>query len=180
MRGGFTFKGIHSSTYGVRETPTSRVLSPLKRRNIIHIPGRSKAFIEEDGSYEPRVESILCSYALQDGVNIYEQVRSIAGWLDGVGQLTFDYEPTLHYRAYLSSAPPNVTMLQFAQFQLEFTMIHPFAYETATQETHGLDELTSIVIETTGTVKTPVRLIITNNSDLTVTELKIYHKYIEE
>ncbi len=50
--GGFTFKGIHSSVYGVRETPGTRVLSPVKRRSLIEIPGRSSAVIQEDGGYQ--------------------------------------------------------------------------------------------------------------------------------
>ena len=182
MLGGFTFKGIHSSVYGVRQTPSSRVLSPLKRRSILQIPGRSRGFIQEDGGYEPRVETILCTYARQNGVDLYEQVRQIAGWLDGVGQLTYDHEPTLHYNAYLSSSAPTVKMLEFAQFELEFTMAHPFAYETAIQQTEligGSTPSNVITVETDGTIKTPVRFIITNNTDREITELKIYHRYIE-
>lgn len=183
MLGGFTFKGIHSSVYGVRETPSSRVLSPLKRRTIIPIAGKSRAIIQQDGGYEPRVESILCSYVLESGVNIYEQVRLIAGWLDGIGELTFDYEPTLHYNAYLSSPPPTVTMLQYAQFQLEFTINHPFGYETAIEENYIIDAfepLNQIGLLVNGTVKTPARITIKNNSETeTITGIKIVHRYIE-
>jgi phage-related protein len=180
MLGGFRFKGIHSSAYGVRETPSNKVLSPLKRRSLITIPGRSNAFIEEDGGYEPRVESILCSYALPLGANIHYEVRKIAGWLDGVGELTFDYEPDLHYNAYLSSAPPNVTMLEFAQFELEFTMVHPFAYETATQLNNLLGVSNrEILITTDGTVETPVRLVIKNLTGRAIRSLTVYHEYLE-
>ena len=125
--GGFTFKGIHSSTFGVRETPGDRVLSPLKRRSLIEIPGRSSAVIQEDGGYQSRVESISCSYAAQEGISLQRQVRLIAGWLDGVGELTYDYEPEMHYNAFLSSAPPTVKALEYATFDLEFTINHPFA-----------------------------------------------------
>ena len=183
MIGGFTFKGIHSSTYGVRETPSNKVLSPLKRRTLIEIPGKSSAFIQEDGGYQPRVESMICSYGRQYGVDIREQVRRIAGWLDGVGELTFDYEPTLHYNAYISTPPSVVTMLEFSQFQVEFTMTHPFAYETAIEEVHiidAFDPLNQIPITVRGTVKTPVRIIIKNNSETeTITGIKIVHRYIE-
>lgn len=180
MRGGFTFKGIHSSVYGVRETPDSRILSPLKRRSLIQIPGRSVQIIQEDGGYEPRVESIICSYALRPGENIYQQARLIAAWLDGVGELTFDYEPTLHYNAYLSSPPPTVKMLEFLTFSLEFTMVHPFAYETAQQQndTLGTGQYT-VELEVEGTVETPVIIKITNLTNKALTDLKIYHKIIE-
>lgn len=180
MLGGFTFKGTHSSVYGVRETPSSRVLSPLKRRSLIEIPGRSNSFIQEDGGYESRKESILCSYAKQEGVDLQLQVRLIAGWLDGVGELTFDYEPTMHYNAYLSSPPPTVKMLEFAQFTLDFTITHPFAYETAVQQKQFIGTNKTVQLITDGTTKTPFRLIIKNVTDQKITSIKIIHKILED
>ena len=181
MLGGFTFKGVHSSVYGVRETPSSQVLSPLKRRSLIEIPGRSNSFIQEDGGYESRKESILCSYAKQEGVDLQRQVRLIAGWLDGVGELTFDYEPTMHYNAYLSSPPPTVKMLEFAQFTLDFTITHPFAYETAVQQKQFIGRFTKTVqVITDGTTKTPFRLIMKNVTNKKITSIKITHRFIED
>lgn len=183
MLGGFTFKGIHSSVYGVRETPSNMVLSPLKRRTIIPIPGKSRAIIQQDGGYEPRTQSMVCSYATQYGVDIHEQVRLIAGWLDGIGELTFDYEPTLHYNAFINTPPSVVKMLQFAQFEVAFTFNHPFAYETALEENYiidAFDPLNQIELSVGGTVKTPVRITIKNNSETeTITGIKVVHRYIE-
>ncbi len=127
--GGFLFKGVHSLIYGVRQTPGDRILMPTYERNLINIPGNSTAFVQSSGSYEPRVETITCSYALREGENVYTQARQIAQWLDGVGELTYAYEPNKHYRAYLSSAPPVVKQLEYATFDLEFTCDPPFAYE---------------------------------------------------
>ena len=180
MLGGFTFKGTHSSVYGVRETPSSRVLSPRKRRSLIEIPGRSNSFIQEDGGYESRNESIMCSYARQEGVDLQLQVRLIAGWLDGVGELTFDYEPTMHYNAYLSSPPPTVKMLEFAQFTLDFTITHPFAYETAVQQQQFIGTNKTVQLITDGTTKTPFRLIIKNVTNQKITSIKIIHKILED
>lgn len=180
MLGGFTFKGIHSSVYGVRETPSSSVLSPRKRRSLIEIPGRSASFIQEDGGYEARQESILCSYAAQEGVDLQMQVRRIAGWLNGIGELTFDYEPTMHYNAYLSSPPPTVKMLEFAQFTLDFTITHPFAYETAVQQIHYISNNETVEVVTNGTVETPVRIIIKNLTNKKITSIKLVHRFIEE
>ena len=180
MLGGFKFKGVHSSVYGVRETPSSQVLSPLKRRSLIEIPGRSNSFIQEDGGYESRKESILCSYAKQEGVDLQRQVRLIAGWLDGVGELTFDYEPTMHYNAYLSSPPPTVKMLEFAQFTLDFTITHPFAYETAVQQEQFIGTSKVVQLVTGGTTKTPFRLIIKNVTNNKITSIKITHRFIED
>jgi len=173
MVGGFTFKGIHSSTFGVRETPGDRVLSPLKRRSLIEIPGRSTSVIQEDGSYQARVETISCSYIAQPGVSLQRQVRLIAGWLDGVGELTYDYEPEMHYNAYLSSPPPTVKALEYATFDLEFTCNHPFAYETAQQFVKTISSGNSFIITTEGTVKTPIRIIIKNLGNNTITKMML-------
>jgi phage-related protein len=178
MDGGFTFKGIHSSTYGVFETPGDRVLSPLKRRTLIDIPGRNTAFIQEDGGYESRVESIVCSYGAQQGVSLQRQVRLIAGWLSGIGELTYDYEPEMHYNAFLSNAPPTVKHLQYAQFTLEFTINHPFAYETAINENFTITDETPIIIEAKGTIETPIRIIIKNKGQTPINNLAITRRFI--
>lgn len=179
MLGGFTFKGVHSSVYGVRETPGDRVLSPLKRRSLIDIPGRSTSFIQEDGGYQSRVETIFCSYGAQPGVSLQRQVRLIAGWLDGVGELTYDYEPEMHYYGYISSPPPTVKMLEYATFDIEFTFNHPFAYETAQQEIFNINSGETFKILTDGTVKTPIRLVIKNTGTQTIKNLVLNAKYIE-
>lgn len=179
MLGGFTFKGIHSSVFGVRETPGDRVLSPLKRRSLIEIPGRSSAVIQEDGGYNSRIETISCSYGAQPGISLQRQVRLIAGWLDGVGELTYDYEPEMHYNAFLSSAPPTVKMLEYATFDLEFTINHPFAYETAQQEVFNIVSGDSIRVITDGTVKTPIRLTIKNTGDQPIHNLVLTSRFIQ-
>lgn len=172
--GGFTFRGQHSSEFGVRATPSTRVLSPQKRRTVLEIPGRSSAYIEEDGGYNSRVESIMCSYVAQEGVSLQRQVRLIAGWLDGIGELTFDYEPEMHYRAFLSSAPPTVKKLTHATFELEFTINHPFAYETAQEVTADLTASGDTFNATIGgTVKTPMYLIIRNDGTKPITHVTI-------
>lgn len=182
MIGGFTFKGIHSSTYGVYQTPESRVLLPQKRRTLIEIPGRSEAFVQEDGGYNSRVESISCSYIPKAGEKLQRQVRLIAGWLSGIGELTFDYEPEMHYNAFLSSAPPTEKQMamQYATFDLEFTINHPFAYETAKQLRFEINSGESILLETEGTIATPVRLIIRNAGDEPIHNLVIRSKFIED
>ena len=108
------------------------------------------------------------------------QVRRIAGWLNGVGELTFDYEPTMHYNAFLTSAPPTVKMLEFAQFTLNFTITHPFAYETAVQQKQSISNNEIVEVVTNGTVETPVRIIIKNLTNKKITSIKIVHRFIEE
>lgn len=182
MLGGFTFKGVHSSTFGVYQTPESRVLLPQKRRSLIEIPGRSEAYIQEDGGYNSRVESISCSYIpLDENENLQRRVREIAGWLSGVGELTFDYEPEMHYNAFLSSAPPTVKQMamRYATFELEWTINHPFAYETAKQLTFNVKSGQVITLNTDGTVSTPVRLVIKNRGSKPIKNIIVSAKFID-
>ena len=181
--GGFTFRGIHSSEFGVRQTPGDRVLSPLKRRSLLQIPGRPSAVVQEDGGYDSRVETIECSYVRQEGVSLQRQVRLIAGWLNGVGELSYDYEPEMLYNAYLSSSPPTVKTLQYATFTLEFTINHPFAYETAQQiARYNMTEGDSnkISVDVGGTIETPVRIIIKNNGPVPITGISILAKSLKD
>lgn len=177
--GGFSFKGVHSSEFGVRQTPGSRVLSPKKNRSLINIPGRSTAVIQEDGGYEPRVETITCTYVLRQGENLQRQVRLIAGWLDGVGELVYDYEPEMHYIAFLSNTPPTVKQLEFAQFELEFTCNSPFAFENPETVNVNLTSANNtFTLSAGGTVDTPVRLIIKNTGSEAIESLTIIKKNI--
>jgi len=152
------------------------VLIPQKKRTLIDIPGRHSSVIQETGTYNSRVESILCSYVdptllgkAAEKVSLQRQVRLIAGWLNGVGELTFDYEPEMHYNAFLSNAPPLVKHLQYAQFTLEFTCNHPFAYESPqVLRFTNVGDAKSIKITVGGTVETPVRLIIRNTGTSTI------------
>lgn len=182
LLGGFTFKGVHSSVYDVYENPESSVLLPQKRRTLIEIPGRSESFVQEDGGYDNRIETISCSYIAKPGQNLLRQVRLIAGWLSGIGELTFDYEPEMHYNAFLSSAPPTVKQLamQYATFELEFTINHPFAYETAQQQLMDVNSGEAFSVITDGTISTPIRLIIKNTGSETIRNLVVTAKYIND
>lgn len=171
--GGFSFKGIHSSTYGVRETPESRILSPQKRRTLLDIPGRSSAVVVEDGGYSARVEGIKCSYAAQQDVSLQRQVRLIAAWLDGIGELVFDYEPAMRYNAFVSSSPPTVKMLEYATFDVTFTINHPFAYEAAQEIEISVTNAQVIPITIGGTVKTPAYIILKNTGAQSITNIVV-------
>lgn len=89
--------------------------------------------------------------------------------------------PEMHYNAFLSSAPPTVKQMamQYAEFTLEFTCNHPFAYETATEVRFENKPGDPIMLETDGTVSTPVRLIIKNTGSKPIKNLVIRQNFIE-
>jgi hypothetical protein len=113
-------------------------------------------------------------------VNLQRQVRLIAGWLDGIGELTFDYEPEMHYNAFLSAAPPTAKNLLYAQFTLEFTITHPFAFETAISKSFAIKGERPVVIEAQGTIETPIRMIIKNTGTTPIRNLVITRTFITE
>ena len=71
-------------------------------------------------------------------------------------------------------------MLEFAQFTLDFTITHPFAYETAVQQIQYISNNETIEVVTNGTVETPVRIIIKNLTNKKITSIKLIHRFIEE
>ena len=88
----------------------------------------------------------------------------------------------MHYKAFLSSAPPTVKQMamQYAQFTLEFTMNHPFAYETAKELRFQIGSGDSILLNTEGTISTPVRLIIKNTGTAPIKNLVLLSKFIKD
>ena len=87
----------------------------------------------------------------------------------------------MHYNAFLSSAPPTVKQMamQYATFDLEFTINHPFAYETAEQLRFEIDSGDTITLETQGTISTPIRMVITNTGSAPIHNLIVVSKFID-
>ena len=178
--GGFTFNGYHSSVYGVRKTPESQVLMPQKRRTLLDIPGRSSAIIQEDGGYNTKTITVTCSYVKQEGVTLERGVRLIAGWLSVVGELVFDNEPEMRYTAFLNSAPPTTMMLEYATFDLEFTINHPFAYELMQDEVFTVANGGKFTIKAGGTIKTPPVITLKNLGTQPITNILIAVTHIKQ
>lgn len=59
---GFSFKGVHSSKFGIYTQDQSRTLLPPKREGKITIPGRSGYYDDVGAVYNERAESVLCSF----------------------------------------------------------------------------------------------------------------------
>ena len=95
---GFSFKGVHSSKFGIYTQDQSRTLLPPKREGKITIPGRSGYYDDVGAVYNERAESVLCSFVCPEGKTVPEVCREIAYWLSGSGRLIFDREPDKYPR----------------------------------------------------------------------------------
>ena len=110
---GFSFKGVHSSKFGIYTQDQSRTLLPPKREGKITIPGRSGYYDDVGAVYNERAESVLCSFVCPEGKTVPGVCREIAYWLSGSGRLIFDREPDKYYLARLSGGPPMSQHLKY-------------------------------------------------------------------
>ena len=176
---GFTFRGRHSSEFNIICDPSSRELIPERRRTLITIPGRSGSYVQDDNTYNDRSESFTCYYTKRDDSDISLQAREIAAWLAEDGVLCFDNEPDKFYDAYFSGSLPLTKHLKYGEFDLQFTYSPPFAYTAQQQHVQVItseDDAVNISVE--GTAPTPCRLIIRNNGDTTIENLRIAYKLL--
>ena len=172
---GFTFKGIHSSHYGIVYKPESRVLMPTARRNTVVVPGRSGVYSQTDGDYDERIESFVCGFVKRGATLSATTARQIAGWLSGTGKLVFDEEPHLFYLATIIDAPPLSLHRNYAEFTITYTANPPFAMSE--EKTVTLDETG---ISYPATVKTPTLLKIRNDNASSISNVHIIIRRLTE
>lgn len=168
---GFTFKGIHSSRFGIFTQDTGRVLLPPRREGKIAIPGRSGCYNGVAGSvYDERAEAIHCSFKCPSGKTVPEVCREIAYWLSGTGRLSYDKEPDKHYIARLTGGPPMSQHLKYGEFDLTWSCDPPFALgRTVTVPIHsGVNP-----IGYRGTAETPCVIVLRNLSRASIQTVTI-------
>ena len=104
---GFSFRGVHSSAFGIYTQDTGRIIIPPRRDGKVVIPGRSGYYNGTVGNvYDERAETIHCSFKCPSGKTVPEVCREIAYWLSGIGRLIYDKEPDKYYTAHISGGPP--------------------------------------------------------------------------
>lgn len=172
---GFSFRGTHSSVFGIYTADQSRTILPPRREGKVVIPGRSGFYNGVAGNvYNERSEKIRCSFKCPGGRTVPEMCREIAYWLSGTGRLAFDKEPDKYYMASVSGGPPMEQHLKYGAFDLTWTCNPPFAFgRTVTQPiTSGENP-----IAYRGTADTPCVIILRNVSaanvlNVTITAIK--------
>ena len=166
----FTFKGKTASEMGINVLPFSRTLRAEKRLVQTYIQGRDGTYDWSDDSYANGRIEIPCRYF---GSTAPQDLRTVAAWLNGSGNLSFDDEPDKHYRATMIGAITREQMLYEDSFTLTFS-IFPFALgelKTKTQVLAASGD--SITVKTSGTAKTPARIIYQNAGNTTVDNITI-------
>jgi len=127
---GFSFDGVHSSTYGVYLAKSPFLLLPELNNYLETIPGREGA-LDYGSVFQQRSISLSCMVLAMNERDLRVKARKIAAWLNptkGVRRLILDTEPDKFYQARVSS---NIDVEQVAaqgRFQISFTAPDPYAY----------------------------------------------------
>lgn len=171
MTGGFTFRGVHSSRYGVHMQAQGRTLLPPRREGSIVIPGESGCYDGVGGRvYDTRSETFQCGFAKPAGMSVPEVCRELAYWLSGTGRLVLDKEPDKYYLARLSGAPPMEQHLHYGAFTLTWVYNPPFAFgRTVTLPVRD----GANAPQYQGTAETPCLLVLRNTSGRTIQNITI-------
>ena len=168
---GFSFRGVHSSQFGIYTQDRNRIILPPRREGKVVIPGRSGYYNGVAGNvYDERSETIYCSFKCPDGRNIPEMCREIAYWLSGAGRLVYDKEPDKYYTASVSGGPPMVQHLKYGEFDLTWSNNPPFAFgRTITQPISTGEN----PVAYQGTAETPCTIVLRNVSEADVLNVTI-------
>jgi len=170
---GFTYRGVHSSKYGVYCNTGGRVLAPPPNRSAIRVPGRHGTVNQSDGTWAPRPEELTFKWFVPKDYDRKRLIRDVAGWLCYPGELVFDNEPIMRYRGAFISSPPLESHLKFGSFSMTFEANPPFAYEAPEDIFFTVTDQSQIQLQVRGTVETPVRITIKNTGSTTIRTLTI-------
>lgn len=144
MTAGFTFDGVHSSTYSIIVTNAQLELLPATRDRLQEITGMDGQY-DAGMDYSARHITLDCILSVSSSDLLLSNMRDIAKWLDAKKtsqKLIFDAEPTKYYLArYAGQAPfarypgssQSAKFAGVGQFTVPFVASDPFAYSTSPQ-----------------------------------------------
>lgn len=177
---GFTFRNIHSSTFGIGVRSDDRSVIPALRKNEFVIPGQHGSIDYGMNTYEKR--SISMTLGLLKNENheaLRAKARDIAKWISGQGSLVFDDEPDKAYEAgvYTYVGIDQVQLLPMGLMSVVFEC-QPFAesleYNQVNAEiTESPEEITAMV---NGTIESCCIITIKNTGSTDITNINIKRK----
>lgn len=172
---GFSFKSVHSSTVGLYLNMPGRTIKPPTRINEYEIVGRDGTIDFGDETYGKMNVTADVAYKVQPAKSLRQASREIAMFLSGTGDLVFDDEPDKHYRGAKIVEAPSIEEVFQADFISLVWEVQPFSQAVLQSQSInlGLTVPTDLSIESSGTIRCPVRLRIINRGNTTITDLII-------
>lgn len=168
---GFSFRGVHSSKFGIYTQDSSRIILPPRREGKVVIPGRSGYYDGVVGNvYDERAETIHCAFKCPSGKTVPEVCREVAYWLSGTGRLAYDKEPDKYYTARISGGPPMEQHLKYGTFDLTWNYNPPFALGRTVTQPIATGENP---VDYQGTAETPCIIVLRNVSETDVLNITI-------
>ena len=182
MSYGFTFKEIHSSTYGIIAKSSDRPLMPELRKRKIIVPDRNGSFDYGGNKFSDRTITINIKYIAGSLSDLRAQSREIGAWLytEQEEQLIFDDEPTKYYLARLYSQIGLTNFIKIGEANLVFEC-QPLA-RNVTTKTESFTVTNSGHTENivnSGNYLTPVKITITNLGTNTINGFNFARKKID-
>jgi predicted phage tail component-like protein len=170
---GFTFNGLHSSSFGIKVKEVMRSLKPGRRVFRTTIGGRDGSRVFSDGACSNIVIGFDCDFIGKDMAGMRDK---IAKWLSESGELALDDEPDRAYRADLFSAVPLSHMFYLSEFTLEFDCF-PFAESSPRQVSADITgQGQDTVLNVCGTARAPCTIIIKNIGGTIIKDIKLVHR----
>lgn len=132
MVNGITFKGIHSSKFGLIYKSDNRTALPNVTRFIKSVPSYEGTVDFCLDTYEERPLSVILQYNYKnDMTNLMDNIELIGGWLYNDGNyydLIFDDQPNRKYKAKVVSQVDNKPGNSVTQLNVIFmcNSPHPF------------------------------------------------------
>ena len=168
MTYGFTFRGTHSSTVGIKLERTRRVIKPAVRPIEYTIPGRDGTIRYEEDTFEKTVIIQPVTISRDSLAQMRAACRALARLVAGVGELIFDDEPDKVYTgATVPDAPDFEELAKFGRAIITFEA-QPFAesltYNEVIDESEDLPFVQELTV--TGTQATPPVLYITARAEI--------------
>ena len=178
---GFTFRNIHSSTFGIGVRSVDRSLIPELRKNEFVIPGRHGTVDFGLNTYEKRLIQVRVGLLENaDWFAFRTKAREIASWLSGKGSLVFDDELDKAYDAavynyvgieQIQALPAGIVTIVFE--------CQPFAESLEYQQTNVPSITTkpyNIFANVAGTSETCCIITIKNTGDSNIEGITITRK----
>ncbi len=178
---GFTFRNIHSSTFGIGVRSVDRSLIPELRRNEFTIPGRHGTIDFGLNTYEKRPIQVKIGLLKNaDWQTLRAKARDVARWLSGKGMLVFDDEPDKAYDAavYGYVGIEQLELLPAGLLTVTFEC-QPFA-ESLEYRQVNIPSITTkpydVQVDVAGTAETCCIITLKNNGNTNVEGITITRK----
>lgn len=174
---GFTFGGVHCSTFGMK-SKTKTLLLPGTRDREEEVPGKDGVWYF-GSDYEKRPVEEECILRGTSRADFLQKCLQVGAWLDikkGERILVLDEMPDKYCMARYSGAVPLDQLVRAGKFTLPFVLSDPYFYplnDDVQTETITVNNQTISVIKSDNSVEEYPKIRIVNNGTEPISNITI-------